>query len=160
MDRPDVFAYRPELHSVRRVTAYDFRLGGYRLRRGSYVAYNGAWDRKGIVVSVRLKKSNVCSLTCYRRGQGHILPVSHVLEVQVAYAGAYFSTAPSRRMTSRWNQKLQRHIYDENQRFFGKTYVPAKKLSYTTFDLYVLKDGTIHNLNQRTGWNVVVPRGA
>jgi len=155
----DPALYRPELHRVRRVTSYDFTVGGYRIKRGSYVAYNGAWDRKGVVTKVTVKAPEQKCFTAWRYQEGEITrQVAHVLVVEVAYCGSYFSRGASKRTIWRWDARRQRHVEPATQRFYGRDYVPAQKLSHTTFKLYVLKDGSIYNLNTRTGWNIVVPR--
>lgn len=143
-----LFNYRPELHNVRRITAMDRELG-YSVQSGSLVAYNGAWDRKGMVTSVETKKPEFSKFL----GQ----KIHRELHCHIVYIGAYLAKRSSRTI-GRYNPKAGKWVPNTRQRFEGERYVPAERLSITETVFYVLADGRILPSNLRSGWTLVVPQ--
>jgi hypothetical protein len=98
MNQANIKAYNPALHNVRRAPKCA------KLRVGSYLATNGAWDRKYVVTRISLQPQSryykVGELypvfSDYFRKEVTYSRVVGVLRVEYTYIGRYFASKSCR----------------------------------------------------------------
>jgi len=143
--------YRADLHKVRCPKPADFK-AGFRIQKGTYVAWNGAWDRKGVIVNVRALPK-----LPQRYSQYTGLPCAQpAVEITVLNLGSYFSTH-SRRVVGRFNSKTNQWVASKTQRYEGQRYVAPIKRSLTKTILWVkfTHDGKVF-VRPSSGWTPVL----
>ena len=144
MNQANIKAYNPALHNVRRAPKCA------KLRVGSYLATNGAWDRKYVVTRITLvdkgDQLGVDDMYNYgyswRAGEGKCSMIRQILRVEYTYIGRYFASKACRTIQGYNNGRAINYRAPMRN---------AKNVGY----VYFLQNGMVINHNRQVH---VVPK--